>query len=230
MPASLGPRKTGGTEWTFEYPTDVTQLLRMPVGEPHVALNFERPVSIRRIQLTSRFASEFKVWATVLDGTDSHELKDYLEVGRGSGQELAVTLPFDVASARITSLRIAQRGAGPELETLVTLDPAMITPSTGLSFQYPVPQFVARADDSENHGRSTVAMLEDGKPLRPHSLHDDIRRLGGARFSHWKDYILFSSSDGSDPRRNGRRYTLAKYGKGNEVTIQLSFDAPPVRP
>jgi hypothetical protein len=42
----------------------------------------------------------------------------------------------------------------------------------------------------------------------PHSLHEDIRRRGTGRFSHWGDCIYFSTSDGSDPNLNGRLYRL----------------------
>jgi len=58
-------------------------------------------------------------------------------------------------------------------------------------------------------GASTLLLLEDGRPLGPgHSLHDDIRQLGDGRYSHWGRSIFFSTSDGSDPRHNGRRYSI----------------------
>jgi len=61
---------------------------------------------------------------------------------------------------------------------------------------------------------STLALLEDGAPLpEPHSAHDEILEQGMGRYSHWQDdegheYILFSSSDNSDPGRNDFEYTL----------------------
>ena len=61
-------------------------------------------------------------------------------------------------------------------------------------------------------GQSTLQLYEDGKELGPaHSLHDDIRSAGGGRFSHWGNglgngCVIFSTSDNSDPRRNGRTY------------------------
>jgi len=63
---------------------------------------------------------------------------------------------------------------------------------------------------SDDAGTSRLVLLEDGRPLGPaHALHDEVRQLGGGRFSHWAGSLLFSTSDGSDPRRNGRSYTLA---------------------
>ncbi|MBL9078267.1 MAG: glycosyltransferase [Planctomycetes bacterium] len=57
-------------------------------------------------------------------------------------------------------------------------------------------------------GNARVPMVfEDGRPLpHPDSIHDDIRRLGGGRYSVWGDGLYFSTSDGSDPAHNGRRY------------------------
>lgn len=56
---------------------------------------------------------------------------------------------------------------------------------------------------------SRLVVLEDGVPLpHPHAAHDDIRRLGQGRYSHWTSNVYFATSDDSDPRHNGRRYTV----------------------
>jgi hypothetical protein len=67
---------------------------------------------------------------------------------------------------------------------------------------------------SDRESASSLMVFEDGHPLGPaHALHPDIRRLGGGRFSHWGDQIYFSASDGSDPRTNGRRYTVEEVAR-----------------
>ncbi len=54
---------------------------------------------------------------------------------------------------------------------------------------------------------SESSITENGGPLGPpHSAHEDIRSKGAGRFSFWSGAIYFSSSDGSDPRSNGRTY------------------------
>lgn len=53
---------------------------------------------------------------------------------------------------------------------------------------------------------SDIEIYEDDRPLVPHSSHDAIRNLGKGRFSHWGQYIYFSSTDNSDPRTNGKKY------------------------
>jgi 2-polyprenyl-3-methyl-5-hydroxy-6-metoxy-1,4-benzoquinol methylase len=56
---------------------------------------------------------------------------------------------------------------------------------------------------------SPVFFYEDKQQLGfPHSLHADIIKFGGGRFSHWGQELLFSTSDASDPRTNGRKYDI----------------------
>ncbi|MBN1555613.1 MAG: beta galactosidase jelly roll domain-containing protein [Phycisphaerae bacterium] len=66
---------------------------------------------------------------------------------------------------------------------------------------------------TDEMGRSTLKVYENGKPLGPaHSKHDDIRKLGGGRFSHLGNRrdqtLLLSTSDNTDPRKNGREYEI----------------------
>lgn len=61
---------------------------------------------------------------------------------------------------------------------------------------------------SDAEARSRLVVCEDGRPLGPaHSSHNDIRTLGGGRYSHWSGWLYFSTPDNSDPRSNGRAYT-----------------------
>ena len=63
--------------------------------------------------------------------------------------------------------------------------------------------------ESDADTGSRVILLEDGRPLGPaHANHDEIRTVGGGRFSHWGDVLYFSTSDNSAPESNGRSYTV----------------------
>lgn len=54
-----------------------------------------------------------------------------------------------------------------------------------------------------------LLLFEDEQPLPlPDAIHDDIRQLGGGRYSVWDRGVYFASSDGSDPAKNGRRYEV----------------------
>lgn len=64
---------------------------------------------------------------------------------------------------------------------------------------------------SDQEGSSTLILLENDSPLAAqHATHDEIRVLGRGRYSHWGRHIYFSSSDNTDPRRNGRTYRLRR--------------------
>lgn len=63
--------------------------------------------------------------------------------------------------------------------------------------------------ESDKQGRSRLLVYEDGRPLGPaHSLHETVRQHGRGAFSHWGGSLLFSSSDNTDPRSNGRAYQI----------------------
>jgi len=70
------------------------------------------------------------------------------------------------------------------------------------------------ADNSDFRTRSTLRFFENDVEMRPaHSLGIDIRNVGLGRFTHWGlpdgrgESILFSASDNTDPRTNGKSYS-----------------------
>lgn len=65
------------------------------------------------------------------------------------------------------------------------------------------------ADDPDDPSRSLLLLTEDGRELGPpHTSHQLIARDGGGAYSHWQGRLYFSTSDNSDPNRNGRRYEV----------------------
>jgi len=55
--------------------------------------------------------------------------------------------------------------------------------------------------------RSTLLLCEDNSILGPmRAAHSEIARDGLGRYSHWGSNMIFSTSDNSDPNRNGRTY------------------------
>ena len=101
------------------------------------------------------------------------------------------------------------------------IDPSRVYANGGNSFQiastlkpeWPL-FFEIRSDQSAYPRQSNLIVLEDGRPLGPpHSVHLDIKEKGSGRYSHWAwstgSMVIFSTSDNSDPRTNGRRYDIA---------------------
>jgi hypothetical protein len=69
---------------------------------------------------------------------------------------------------------------------------------------------------------SNLTMFEDGHALGPwHSLHAGIMEKGQGRYSHWDGSIIFSSTDGTDPRTNGRTYSIKAPSR-----VKLRFSVP----
>jgi glycosyltransferase involved in cell wall biosynthesis len=67
------------------------------------------------------------------------------------------------------------------------------------------------ADLGLGEGSGHFTLWEDNQQLGPdRCLHDDIRTHGEGRYCVWHKDLYFSSSDGSDPRTNGRTYVLRR--------------------
>jgi hypothetical protein len=81
----------------------------------------------------------------------------------------------------------------------------------GLAHRAALPELAGSADSTEAARRSSFLLCEGENVLpEPHSPLDNIRRYGRGRYSHWGEYLYFSSSDGSDPNKNGREYALVR--------------------
>ena len=93
----------------------------------------------------------------------------------------------------------------------VQLMPDAITFEGGCGFHAPIaaPSFLrTEADGLENATASQLRLFENGKELGPpHSMGVTIEAQGRGVFGHWTDHVCFSSSDATDPRTNGRKYT-----------------------
>lgn len=77
-----------------------------------------------------------------------------------------------------------------------------------IAFSVRVPSLDHLSDTMELRDRSPFLLYENMTPLGPpHTEHAEIVKHGRGRFSHWNDSgFIFSSSDGSSPRTNGRTY------------------------
>jgi len=150
-----------------------------------------------------------------------------LGAGPGKPGSVVVLLPRTrLAALRTLALSIllvlaafAADRLGPEATFMLT--PESISHDEGDAYVARVPVkrqlvFEARGDRSSSPERSTLVLIEDGRPLEPaHALHATVRERGGGAYSHWGRDVIFSTPDGSDPRANGRTY-------GGRVLLALS--------
>jgi 2-polyprenyl-6-hydroxyphenyl methylase/3-demethylubiquinone-9 3-methyltransferase len=81
---------------------------------------------------------------------------------------------------------------------------------SGRMFDARIPDLAHLAENAPGQdGKLQVFVFEGPLQLKfPSAIHDHIARYGAGRYSHWGDYIFFSSSDNTDPNTNGRQYRL----------------------
>lgn len=121
------------------------------------------------------------------------------------------------ALSRIVSVRAATQASGDDQTTAPSrlgIDVTALSPmdDAGYGFAIQLPQIAGESDSLRHPGRSPWILLEDGVTLpHAHANHEEIRTHGGGRWSHWGRWLYFSSSDGTDPRSNGKRYELVCY-------------------
>jgi hypothetical protein len=108
------------------------------------------------------------------------------------------------------------------------LTPDMMRPEIGTAYIVPIEakasfpyRFLSDMDGPEG---SNLRLLEDGRVMpSTGGAHDVIRQQGGGRYSHWANFLLFSTPDGSDPRTNGRAYRVIGSAAPAKSVIWLSL-------
>jgi hypothetical protein len=126
-------------------------------------------------------------------------------------QRSIIALMMIVAAVLTLALAVAWL-ARPQLG--VNLASADMKPGGGFAYIAPLllqprPGFVI-ASDSDSDSPSKLQLRENGQLLGPaHSVHTDIGERGQGRYSHWQGGLWFSASDSSDPRSNGRAYSVS---------------------
>ncbi len=134
------------------------------------------------------------------------DLRGELRAVAGGGA-LAAAGGADRERALLAALRAVHRGGRKALLWQVLPGPFAAEGPRG--WTAPLPQLTDRADDAGAPRRSPLLLLEDDRLLGPaHADHGELRHKGAGRYSHWLTHLYFSTSDGSDPNRNGRAYTV----------------------
>lgn len=101
-------------------------------------------------------------------------------------------------------------------EKFLIIDMADMRVAGGKAFSYWAPLLASEGDTLDAAMCSPYLLLEDGWVIgTPHAVHTDIREKGCGSWSHWGQTVFFSSSDGTDPRQNGREYALMKPRQGS---------------
>jgi hypothetical protein len=71
------------------------------------------------------------------------------------------------------------------------------------------PEWAQFSSNVQEYDRSHLRLTENGVRLGPaNATHAEIREDGRGAYSHWLTALYFSTSDNSDPRKNGRVYAI----------------------
>ena len=112
----------------------------------------------------------------------------------------AARMAFGTAVAALALLVVPYRLLAPERR--LELEPLPGT-SRGVARETPLPVLSLDAPPD------TALLLEDGRPLeRPEVFAATVAALGSGRYAVSRSGVVWSSSDGTDPLANGRRYEL----------------------
>lgn len=124
---------------------------------------------------------------------------------RGSAPRKALTVALLIFVAAVAYFRLFPPSSS------LQVDPALVQQNGEFGYIASFGKDAAKfkSDTNETPFESQAVLQENGKPIgQAHSLHADIVSLGGGRYSHWDGQLRFSSSDNTDPRKNGRIYRL----------------------
>lgn len=105
-------------------------------------------------------------------------------------------------------------------EKRIQLEPSKVMHYSGYLYttviDHGIPSLFEVIDEGLSSSANNLTISEDGYALGPaQTPHYEISEKGMGRFSHWNGQAVFSSSDGSDPRANGRIYIAS-------ITAQLA--------
>lgn len=117
-----------------------------------------------------------------------------------------------VAVCGVLGLAVAAWMAQLTLEWTGPIEPATLTTDAGFAYAHTVsPPWPLQLASGGNAVLDVPALrlFEDGRMLAPGRVTPaQVRAIGGGRFVQTGRRLLFSASDGGDPRINGRHYSL----------------------
>ncbi len=126
---------------------------------------------------------------------------------------LLAGLAWAMAAAALLALR------GP-LDNLATIRAADIAPAGGYAHAAPVGIPALRMEDGGLLLRGRLELLEDGRPLaHSRGSRTGVSADGAGRFVADGGQVVFSATDNTDPRTNGKSYAL----RANVYTLPLAW-------
>lgn len=231
LPDGLDVKISDTDSWLIKYPPEEEDVLFLPVNEPHVAISFERPVSINSIKIEGENSTSTNLWITAIDQSGYYDSPKYIFIGNFKGANGIIKFESPHNKRLITSLRLSRENPKysvseklSSLEFRHELNREYIFQNRGLMYSYGMTDLSEKSNNSQFKNRSPYILYEDGRPMiATHANHESIATIGKGLYSFWGGSILFSSSDGSDPRTNKHKYTLG-IPPSEKVKLNIDFN------
>jgi hypothetical protein len=107
------------SSYIFTYPQDKECLLFMPLRKPHVQINFEMPVPVKKIRLTGPYLRKAQIWLTAVDPKDGYDRHLLHNLGEKKGFDNKWTLPDEPWTNHVNTCKITaeiKKGADSRLQ------------------------------------------------------------------------------------------------------------------
>jgi predicted O-methyltransferase YrrM len=165
---------------------------------------------------------------------EAHELHQYIRTEGGGlfshWQELLFFSTSDNSDPNTNGRRYSYT-VSPEFYRPRCRLRGLFLPNEGHCWTAHLPELRHLADSQGTPRRSPLMLYENGTPfLEPHVPHCYIRTEGGGLFSHWREFLFFSTSDNSDPNTNGRRYSYTVSQEFYRSPTRVWNDSQPINP
>lgn len=112
VPISINLKQSDSESYVFDYPSDQTKMLRMPLRKSFVQLNLENPCAVESIRLTGKGLRKATILATSIDEEAGYDPGILHTIGTGSGSNIELVVPKSDWAKRINSLEVCADVSG----------------------------------------------------------------------------------------------------------------------
>lgn len=232
MPPSATVSQVEQNVWRLTIPSPPMLMPRMPIGEPHLMLAFELPVAIQEVRLQGGSLQGGRLWWTLVDPVTGVDNDNPVGGEMRTGSDLRWILGGGGPRQNINTLRISAQVEQPQPEIAIAVERDQIIPVKGNAFAFSRLDWREQVPEVTQVPDLAWVMVEDGVVLGPaDATPERVIHIGRGLWSHREDRVVFSTSDNSNPTKNGRRYELARFAPGvREILLEIEFAEDAVRP
>jgi hypothetical protein len=124
VPISINLKQSGSESYVFDYPSDKSKMLRMPLRKSFVQLNLENPCAVESIRLKGKGLKKATILATSIDEEAGYDPGIMHTIGTGDGSDIELVVPKSDWARQINSLEVCADVSGNERSLEIGLSTA----------------------------------------------------------------------------------------------------------